>query len=105
MVNRLYNKQISPKGYDEGGQVKKISTINIPKGYHPMRGLEIEGRIRRGDTKKEIFSEHKKLKENLFKKGVKPSQIIKLDDEFNKRYDRTVKRIKRFKKSMRKKDD
>ena len=66
MVNRLYNKQISPKGYDEGGQVKKISTINIPKGYHPMRGLEIEGRIRRGDTKKEIFSEHKKLKENLF---------------------------------------
>ena len=55
MVNRLYNKQIYHKGYDEGGQVKKISTINIPKGYHPMRGLEIEGRIRRGDTKKEIF--------------------------------------------------
>jgi len=24
MVNRLYNKQVSPKGYKEGGRVKKM---------------------------------------------------------------------------------
>ena len=100
MVNRLYNKQVSPKGYDEGGQVKKTSTINIPKGYHPVTGLEIEGRIRRGDTQKKIYNKHKKIKENLFKKGVKPSQIIKLDKEFDKRYESAVKRIRRGKRAL-----
>ena len=24
MVNRLYNKQVSPKGYEMGGRVKKM---------------------------------------------------------------------------------
>mgnify|MGYP001195360852 CR=1 FL=1 len=108
MVNRLYNKQVSPKGYDEGGQVKKTSTINIPKGstinipkgYHPIRGFIIEGRIRRGDTQKKIYDEHKKIKEKLFKRGVKPSQIIKLDKEFDRRYESAVKRIRRGKRAL-----
>ena len=27
MVNRLYNKQVTPKGYQEGGKVGKIRSL------------------------------------------------------------------------------
>ncbi len=31
MANRLYNKQVSPKGYEKGGGVKKmVKTVTSP---------------------------------------------------------------------------
>ena len=32
MVNRLYNKQVSPKGYMKGGRVKKMGGGMMNKG-------------------------------------------------------------------------
>ena len=36
MVNRLYNKQVSPKGYMKGGRIKKM-------GFNPNRMIARKG--------------------------------------------------------------
>ena len=34
MVNRLYNKQVSPKGYMKGGRVKKMGGGMMKRGVY-----------------------------------------------------------------------
>jgi hypothetical protein len=164
MANRLYNKQVSPKGYQKGGRVAKmgggmmmkrpmmnkggktLKPVNpetqkglskLPKdvrnkmGYMKKGGrvgLNSGGDVKKkkgkdlsnmkvGDTfhpivqnvmKKEIvknFSSkgksgsstgdlkklHKKIKEDTFKRGLKPTEIAKMDKEFNARLKRATK--------------
>ena len=144
MVNRLYNKQVSPKGYKAGGKVLKAgdkkknpglaklpTKVRNKMGYMKKGGrvgLSNGGDVKKkkgkdlsnmkvGDTfhpivqnvmKKEIvknFSSkgksgsstgdlkklHKKIKESTFKRGLKPTEIAKMDKEFNARLKRATK--------------
>jgi len=39
MANRLYNKQVSPKGYKMGGRVKKMGGGTLKKVQPDQKGL------------------------------------------------------------------
>jgi len=39
MANRLYNKQVSPKGYKMGGRVKKMGGGTLKKVQPNQKGL------------------------------------------------------------------
>jgi len=165
MANRLYNKQVSPKGYKVGGRVAKmgggmimkrpmmnkggktlkpvnpetqVGLSRLPKEVRNKMGYMKKGgrvglngggdvkktkkkddlsNIKVGDTfhpivqnvmKKEIvknFSSkgksgsstgdlkklHKKIKESTFKRGLKPTEIAKMDKEFKARLKRATK--------------
>ena len=127
MANRLYNKQVSPKGYKVGGRVakmgggmmmKKNSRVGLSNGgdVKKKKGKDLSN-MKVGDTfhpivqnvmKKEIvknFSskgksgastgdlkkEHKKIKEKAFDRGLRPTEIAKMDKEFNARLKRATK--------------
>ena len=86
MVNRLYNKQVTPKGYQEGGKVKKKksiiqSIIDIPKTIRSN-----DAAIKKINKK---MAEEKKLKDKMRKAGSKafseslkdPKRLERLDDK------------------------
>ena len=50
MVNRLYNKQVSPKGYMKGGRVKKMGG-----GMMKKRTMLKDGSLKPVDKKKKKF--------------------------------------------------
>ncbi len=50
MVNRLYNKQVSPKGYMKGGRVKKMGG-----GMMQRRPLAKGTKPKNGNGKKKAF--------------------------------------------------
>ena len=50
MVNRLYNKQVSPKGYMKGGRVKKMG------GGMMKRTMLKDGSLKPVDNKKKSRS-------------------------------------------------
>ena len=50
MVNRLYNKQVSPKGYMKGGRVKKLGG-----GMMQRRPLAKGTKPKNGNGKKKAF--------------------------------------------------
>ena len=55
MANRLYNKQVSPKGYKMGGRVKKMgggSLKAVPAGNKGLKKLPTEVRNKMGFMKK-----------------------------------------------------
>ena len=77
---------------------KQLSKRVFGSTYHPIPQNLILGRMKKGETQKEQYDRHKKIKEDFFKKGVKPSEILKLDKEFDKRYDNAIKNEKLKKK-------
>ena len=93
MANRLYNKQVTPKGYMDGGRVKKQKgNIVLGKTFHPITENSMKNNILKnfsGDKKfgsvGDLQDRHKEIKEKFFNKGVKPSEIQKLDKEFKSR--------------------
>ena len=55
MANRIYNKQVSPKGYKMGGRVKKMgggSLKAVPAGNKGLKKLPTEVRNKMGFMKK-----------------------------------------------------
>ena len=57
MANRLYNKQVSPKGYQEGGKVKRVARDKgTPKSGE--KGFKHKGTLQ--EIKKKIFGKKKK---------------------------------------------
>ena len=128
MVNRLYNKQVSPKGYKVGGRVarmgggmmmKKSSRVGLNGGgdvkkakkkadfsntvlgstFHPITENEMRRSIIRNFASKgksgastgDLKKEHREIKERTFKLGLKPTEIAKMDKEFNARLKRATK--------------
>ena len=128
MVNRLYNKQVSPKGYKVGGRVarmgggmmmKKNSRVGLSNGgdvkkakkkadfsntvlgstFHPITENEMRRSIIRNFASKgksgastgDLKKEHREIKERTFKLGLKPTEIAKMDKEFNARLKRATK--------------
>ena len=145
MANRLYNKQVSPKGYMKGGRVKKMgggmmmqrpmmekggslkavqpnqkglsklpTKVRNKMGYmqdggkvkdkpgknmvlgetfHPItENAMVNNIVKRFNSRDKKFASvndlqdrHKEIKEKFFNKGVKPSEIQKLDKEFKSR--------------------
>ena len=79
---------------------KRLSKKVFGSTFHPIVENEILGRMRKGETQKEQYDRHKKIKENYFKKGVKPSEIAKLDKEFDRRYEKSLKNERLTKKSQ-----
>jgi len=139
MANRLYNKQVTPKGYMKGGRVKKamggsLKPVNpqtqkglsklptevrnkmgymqdggkvkdkpgknmvLGKTFHPITENAMRNNILKNFSGNKKFAStgdlqdrHKEIKEKFFNKGVKPSEIQKLDKEFKARLDRAKK--------------
>ena len=145
MANRLYNKQVSPKGYKKGGRVGKMGggmmmkrpmmkkggplkpvdpktqkglsklptevrnkmgymqdggkvkdkpgkNIVLGKTFHPITENAMVNNIVKNFSGNKKFASvndlqdrHKEIKERFFNKGVKPSEIQKLDKEFKSR--------------------
>ena len=55
MANRIYNKQVSPKGYKKGGRVKKMgggSLKAVPAGNKGLKKLPTKVRNKMGFMKK-----------------------------------------------------
>ena len=146
MANRLYNKQVTPKGYKAGGRAKKmgggmmmkrpmmkeggktLKPVNpqtqkglsklptevrnkmgymqdggkvkdkpgknmvLGKTFHPITENAMRNNILKNFSGNKKFAStgdlqdrHKEIKEKFFNKGVKPSEIQKLDKEFKSR--------------------
>ena len=168
MANRIYNKQVSPKGYKKGGSVRdtrkteqmigasisskrekgrvrrkmggslkpvdpktqkglsKLPTevrnkmgymqeggkvkdkpgknLTFGKTYHPITKLAMKNAMlasfqsggKKGFSFGKISDEHKKIKEKFFEKGVKPSEIQKLDKEFKSRIEEAKKDVRKI---------
>ena len=88
MANRLYNKQVTPKGYQEGGKVGKIRSLigKVRKKIAPTFGEQFDKAKKSG--KKEFTHKGKKYKTLL--KGEKPNKIM---PELSAK---TSKKIKKF---------
>ena len=103
MANNRFNKQVTPKGYMDGGRVKKQKgNIVLGKTFHPITENSMKNNILKnfsGDKKfgstGDLKTKHKEIKEKFFAKGVKPSEIQKLDKEFNARLDRAKKNARK----------
>ena len=125
MANRLYNKQVSPKGYQKGGRVAKmgggmmmkkdsrfglnsggnvkkkkvLSDMKVGTTYHPITENSMRNAILRNFSSKgksgastgDLKKEHKKIKEKAFDRGLRPTEIAKMDKEFNARLKRATK--------------
>ena len=66
MANRLYNKQVTPKGYQEGGKVKKQS----PMGSSSTKGNIIRGKLKSQKELKKI-TDSKKYKDASYGEKTK----------------------------------
>ena len=98
-LSKLPTEVRNKMGYmQEGGKVKDKPGKNLTFGktYHPITELAMKNAMlasfksggKKGFSFGKISDEHKKIKENFFAKGVKPSEIQKLDKEFKARIDR-----------------
>ena len=77
---------------------EKYNKITFGKTFHPIRGMVIQGKMRAGETQSQQYADHKKIKESFSKQGVRPSEIAKLDKEFDRRYKSAIKSERRNKK-------
>ena len=77
---------------------EKFKKTTFGKTFHPIVENVIKARMRKGETQSKQYAEHKKIKEKFSKQGVRPSEIAKLDKEFDKRYENAIKSIRREKK-------
>ena len=98
-LSKLPTKVRNKMGYmQDGGKVKDKPGKNLTFGktYHPITELAMKNAMlasfktsgKKGFSFGKISDEHKKIKEKFFDKGVKPSEIQKLDKEFKARIDR-----------------
>ena len=98
-LSKLPTEVRNKMGYmQDGGKVKDKPGKNLTFGktYHPITELAMKNAMlasfqsggKKGFSFGKISDEHKKIKERFFEKGVKPSEIQKLDKEFKARIDR-----------------
>ncbi len=86
MANRLYNKQVTPKGYQEGGKVKKKksiiqSIINIPKTIKSNQDA-IKKIGKKMAEEKKFKDKMSKAKSKAFSESLKdPRKLERLDDK------------------------
>ncbi len=80
------------------GSKKPSSNITLGKTYHPITENTMRNNILKNFSGNKKFGSvgdlqdvHKEIKEKFFAKGVKPSEIQKLDKEFKARLDRAKK--------------
>ena len=54
MANRLYNKQVSPKGYQKGGRVAKMGggMMMRPMGYKAGKSVKVKCKLGRNKPTK-----------------------------------------------------
>ena len=94
-LSKLPTEVRNKMGYmQEGGAVKDKPGKNIVLGktYHPITENAMRNNILKNFSGNKKFASvgdlqdrHKEIKEKFFAKGVKPSEIKKLDKEFNSR--------------------
>ena len=98
-LSKLPTEVRNKMGYmQEGGKVKDKPGKNLTFGktFHPITELAMKNAMlasfksggKKGFSFGKISDEHKKIKEKFFEKGVKPSEIQKLDKEFKARIER-----------------
>jgi len=86
MANRLYNKQVTPKGYQEGGKVKKKksiiqSIIDIPKTIR-SNNAAIKKISKKMAEEKRFKNKMSKAKSKAFSESLKdPRKLERLDDK------------------------
>ena len=86
MANRLYNKQVSPKGYQEGGKVKKKksiiqSIIDIPKTIR-SNNAAIKKISKKMAEEKRFKDKMSKAESKAFSESLKqPRKRERLDDK------------------------
>ena len=71
MVNRLYNKQVSPKGYMKGGRVKKMGGGMMKRGVYKKGSfpdMSGDGKV----TQKDIL-----IAKGVIKKPGKKKKVVK----------------------------
>jgi len=83
MVNRLYNKQVSPKGYKSGGRVKKMGggmstrRRDMKSGYYPDdMGMKGGPMMKKGGRVKKKKQGYKDRKDGKFGSKAKKSGKI-----------------------------
>ena len=80
MANRLYNKQVSPKGYKNGGRVKKMGGGMMKK--RTMMKAGSNGKLKmvmKGGKKVPFFAADGKGAKDLGKAAMKKGGIAKLN--------------------------
>lgn len=86
MANNLYNKQVSPKGYQDGGKVKKKksiiqSIIDIPKTIKSNNDA-IRKIGKKMNKEKRLKDKMSKAKSKAFSESLKqPRKLERLDDK------------------------
>jgi len=88
MANRIYNKQVSPKGYKMGGRVKKMgggSLKAVPAGNKGLKKLPTKvrnkmGFMQSGGVAKSARHPHSKLKTQKELKKITDSAAYKKAD-------------------------
>ena len=80
MANRLYNKQVSPKGYKDGGRVKKMGGGMMKK--RTMMKAGSNGKLKmvmKGGKKVPFFAADGKGAKDLGKAAMKKGGLAKLN--------------------------
>ena len=77
MANRLYNKQVTPKGYKKGGSVRDT------RKTEQMIGASISSKREKGRTKKMFGG---MMKRPMMKKGGEVKKDYKLGTKFQGNY-------------------
>ena len=106
-LSKLPTEVRNKMGYmQEGGKVKDKPGKNLTFGktYHPITELAMKNAMlasfksggKKGFSFGKISDEHKKIKEKFFEKGVKPSEIQKLDKEFKSRIEEAKKDVRKI---------
>ena len=60
MANRLYNKQVTPKGYKEGGKIKKLSKLSGLSEKEITKKMLSGSNNKSGSSTKDIFKSYGK---------------------------------------------
>ena len=91
-----YMKKGGRVGLNGGGDVKKkkvLSDMKVGMTYHPITQNSMRNAILRNFSSKgksgastgDLKKEHKKIKEKAFDRGLRPTEIAKMDREFKRR--------------------
>ena len=78
MANRLYNKQVSPKGYKKGGRVGKMGGGMMMKRPMMKKGGKLK-MVMKGGKKVPFFAADGKGAKDLGKAAMKKGGIAKLN--------------------------
>jgi hypothetical protein len=78
MANRLYNKQVSPKGYKMGGRAKKMGGGMMMKRPMMKEGGKLK-MVMKGGKKVPFFAADGKGAKDLGKAAMKKGGIAKLN--------------------------